>query len=162
MHGRGFAGLLFSLIAFLVIFLAPVFAGPPPPKSEAPVCGSVAEGFLDARLEIWQRRMNLSDWKISLVMSPASALKPRTLGNIHWDTARKTAVIRVLDAADYKMSCHDMLADMETTLVHELVHLELSALPRPAASRHEEELAVNRIAAALLKLDRENPPAGTQ
>jgi len=162
MHGRGFSGLSFFFTSCLVIFLTPVFAGPPPPKTEAPVCGAVAQGYLDARLEIWQHRMNLSDWKISLVMSPASRLKPKTLGNIRWDTAGKTAVIRVLDASGYKMSCHDMLADMETTVVHELVHLELSALPRSPASRHEEELAVNRIADALLKLDRENGQAGTE
>ena len=47
---------------------------------------------------------------------------------------------------------------MEITVVHELVHLELSSLPRPPSSRHEE-LAVNRIADALLKLDRQNAPA---
>jgi hypothetical protein len=43
---------------------------------------------------------------------------------------------------------------MEMTLVHELVHLELSSLPRSAASRREEEFAVNRIADALVQLDR--------
>ena len=63
-------------------------------------------------------------------------------------------MIRVLDASDYQLSCRDAQADMELTLLHELVHLELSSLPRSQASRHEEELAVNRIADALLRLDR--------
>jgi hypothetical protein len=48
-----------------------------------------------------------------------------------------------------------MLQDMEFTVVHELIHLELSSLPRSDASRREEEYAVNRITEALLKLDRE-------
>jgi hypothetical protein len=48
-----------------------------------------------------------------------------------------------------------MLNDMELTIVHELVHLELSSLPRNEASRSSEEHAVNRIAEALLGLDRQ-------
>ena len=47
-----------------------------------------------------------------------------------------------------------MLEDMEFTVVHELIHLQLSSLPRSEASRSDEEHAVNRITDALLKLDR--------
>jgi hypothetical protein len=47
-----------------------------------------------------------------------------------------------------------MLDDMEFTVVHELIHLELSSLPRSEASRRDEEYAVNQIADALLALDR--------
>jgi hypothetical protein len=36
--------------------------------------------------------------------------------------------------------------------VHELVHIELSSLPRSTDSRKVEEAAVNRITAALLQL----------
>ena len=73
-------------------------------------------------------------------MSRTTELKPKTLGNIHWDADKKTAVIRVLDPADYKLSFKDMLADMEFTVVHELIHLELSSLPRSEASRRDTEL----------------------
>jgi hypothetical protein len=45
-----------------------------------------------------------------------------------------------------------MLDDMEFTIVHEMVHLELASLPRSEASRRVEEHAVNEIATALLKL----------
>lgn len=44
------------------------------------------------------------------------------------------------------MSFPEMLNDMEFTLVHELVHLELASLPRSEASRRSEEHAVNHIA----------------
>jgi hypothetical protein len=81
-------------------------------------------------------------------------LKPRTLGNIHWDAEKKKAVIKVLDPADYTLALPEMLADVEFTVVHELIHLELSSLPRSEASRSEEEQAVNQIARALLALDR--------
>jgi len=48
-----------------------------------------------------------------------------------------------------------MLKDMEFTIVHELIHLELASLPKSEASRSSEEFAVNRIADALIKLHRE-------
>jgi hypothetical protein len=115
-----------------------------------------AEEFVKARLVIWQERLRLDDWRISIVMSPSSELKPHSLGNIRWDKSQKSAVIRVLDASEYKMGPREMLNDMEFTVVHELIHLQLSSLPRSEASRSDEEHAVNRITDALLKLDRRN------
>ena len=86
-------------------------------------------------------------------------MKPKTLGNIHWDNEKKTAVLRVLDPADYKLPFNEMLQDIEFTVVHELIHLELSPvlspLQRNDANRREEEHAVNHMADALLKLDRD-------
>lgn len=114
----------------------------------------VSTNYCNERLAIWQQRLNLQDWKITIIMSHPSELKPRTLGNIHWDADKKAAVIRVLDASDYKLPFRDMLDDMEFTVVHELIHLELSSLPRSEASRRDEEHAVNQITDALLKLDR--------
>ncbi len=114
----------------------------------------MADGYVAGRLAVWQQRLKLQDWKIAVVMAHPSDLKPKTLGNIHWDADKKSAVIRVLDAADYQLGCRDMLDDMEFTVVHELIHLELSSLPRSEASRRDEEYAVNQIADALLALDR--------
>lgn len=123
----------------------------------------LAERFATERLAVWQQRLNLQDWNISVVVSRTSDLKPRTLGNIHWDSDKKTAVIRVLDPADYKMAFDDVLKDIEFTVVHELIHLELSPvlspLQRNDANRREEEHAVNHMADALLKLDRAKQPA---
>jgi hypothetical protein len=158
MRGRFVLGLLpfpFVTLGFL-IFASSAMAAPPPPTSGTGLCVAQAEGFLDARLGFWQKRLNLADWKVSMVLSHASDLKPKTLGNIHWDASKKTAIIRVLDASDYHLACRETLSDMELTLVHELVHLELSSLPRSLASRQEEELAVNRIADALVRLDRQD------
>ena len=117
-------------------------------------CDSQAGKLLPGRLAVWQQRLNLATWNISVVLSAPSDLKPDTLGNIHWDADKKTAVIRVLDSGHYTMACPEALADMEFTIVHELIHLELSSLPRSEASRRDEEHAVNRITDALLKLDR--------
>ena len=110
--------------------------------------------FVAQRLQTWQDRMNLKTWDIWVRLARADQLEPKTLGNIHWDTDKKTATISVLSPNDYKLPYQAMLDDMEFTIVHELVHLELASLPRSEASRRVEEHAVNEIAVALLKLAR--------
>lgn len=114
----------------------------------------LAETFVTERLAVWRQRLNLEDWKISVVMTRRNDLRPRTLATIRWDKANKSAVVWVLDASDYHGPVREMLDDMELSIVHELVHLELASLPRSEASRQSEEHAVNRIAEALLRLDR--------
>jgi hypothetical protein len=114
-----------------------------------------AQRFVDERLAVWRQRLKLQDWQISAVMTPQSALSPKTLGGISWDKIKKTAVILVLNPSDYQLPFCEMLDDMEVTVVHELVHLELSSLPRSTASRGNEERAVNGIADAMLALDRQ-------
>jgi hypothetical protein len=119
---------------------------------------AAADCFANEKLAVWQKRLNLQDWNISLLVARSTDLKPKTLGNIHWDSEKKTAVIRVLDPADYKMPFNEILQDLEFTVVHELIHLELSPvltpLQRNDANRREEEHAVNHMADALLKLER--------
>ena len=119
----------------------------------------LAQSFTAERLWVWQKRLNLEDWNVTVVMSRSTELKPRTLGNIHWDLEKKTATIRVLDPADYRLPFKEMLQDMEFTVVHELIHLNfapvVSEFQRSDANRREEEHAVNHMADALLKLDRD-------
>ena len=87
-------------------------------------------------------------------MSRRSDLKRKTLGGIRWDKAKRSAVLWVLAVSDYQLPIREMLDDMELTVVHELIHIHLSSLPRKEASRRDEERAVNQLAQALLKLDR--------
>jgi hypothetical protein len=119
----------------------------------------LAERFAVEKLWWWQRRLRLQDWDVAVVVSRASELKPNTLGNIRWDYDKKTAVLHVLNPADYRMRFDAMLRDIEYTVVHELIHLEiapvLSDLHRTDANRMEEEHAVNHMAEALLKLERD-------
>jgi hypothetical protein len=114
-----------------------------------------AETFLTQKLVIWQKRLKLEDGNITFKLVHFSDLKPKTLGNIHWDSDLKKASMSILSPADYKLSFPDALRDMEFTVVHELVHLQLSSLPRNEASRSAEEKAVNTITEALLNLDRQ-------
>jgi len=118
----------------------------------------MAESYAKEKLWVWQKRLGLEDWNVSLEVVRATGLKPKTLGNIHWDTDKKTAVLRVLDPADYNLPFRKTLEDMEFTVVHELIHLDmvpvLSHFTRSDADRREEEHAVNHLAGALLRLDR--------
>ncbi|HUB83888.1 MAG TPA: hypothetical protein VMB03_34070 [Bryobacteraceae bacterium] len=141
---------------FPLVFLCAILASTPARAAVSPCDLASTNEFLNARLAFWQQRLNLQDWKLSVVASHPSELKPETLGNIHWDTPTKTAVVRVLSISDYKMACPAALSDMELTVVHELVHLTLSPLRSSATNREEEEHTVNQIAEALLKLDRQS------
>ena len=115
----------------------------------------IAERFVNDKLPVWQKRLNLEEWRITVVMARKTALKPRTLGGTRWDKRKRSATIWVLDPADYRLPFADVLDDLELTLVHELVHLELASLPRSEASRSTEEHAVNRLSEALLALDKQ-------
>jgi hypothetical protein len=147
-----------SLVTF-AIFAATAFPQESSSLSDPQQIARVAEEFVNQRLALWQPRLGLENWKVSIVMSRRSEMKPSTLGGIHWDKKRKTAEVQVLDASEYRVPISDMLKDMEFTVVHELIHLELASLPRSEASRSDEEQAVNQMARALLKLERQAAPA---
>ena len=142
-----------TLVICLFLIL-PVPVSPGKAFTRAACSPPGAEQFLIDRLNLWQQRLSLEHWKVSIVTSHPSGLRPNTLGNVEWYPDERYALIQVLDAADYKLDCREMLQDMEFTVVHELIHLELSSLSRSEISRRDEEVAVNRIAAALLALDR--------
>ncbi len=46
-----------------------------------------------------------------------------------------------------------MLKDMQVTVVHELVHLELASLPVSDADRSNQEYAIDHLTDALLASD---------
>jgi hypothetical protein len=122
------------------------------PESTARDREIAAEKFVAQRVQLWQERLNLKDWDIRFQLVRTDKLEPKTLGNINWDADVKVAKISVLSTYDYKLPYRDMLDDMEFTVVHEMVHLQLASLPRSEASRRVEEHAVNELASALLKL----------
>jgi hypothetical protein len=145
------------LLCFLLLFGLSVRVGLAPQTKLEPELrdrGPLGEKFVQERLPLWQSRLKLQDWKISVLSVHTSDMRPHTMGNIHWDAEKKTAVIRVLDASDYHMPFRATLNDMEFTIVHELIHLELVSLPRSEASRSDEEHAINHLADALLQFDR--------
>jgi len=149
---------MFWSLVLILVNVATVSAQPVLDEISPRERTALAGSYTTERLWVWQKRLNLQDWRISVMMSRSTELKPKTLGNIHWDLDKKTAVIRVLDPADYHLGFREMLDDMEFTVVHELIHLGfapvVSDLQRSDANRREEEYSVNNMTEALLKLAR--------
>lgn len=114
---------------------------------------SVTQAQLDRWLRLWQQRLALQEWKIDARIVRQRDLNPDTLGNLKWTSTSHTAAIKVLDPRDYDMPAEQIPQDIERTVVHELVHLELSVLPRDGSPKVEERV-VNRMTEALLGMDR--------
>ena len=148
------------LLTLLLVFIAAVSSAQQQSNdTSGRATASLAISFASEKLWIWQNRLSLKDWNISVMLARITDLKPNTLGNIRWDPEIKVAVIRILDPADYWLPQDEMLKDMEFTVVHELIHLTFAHMSadfrRTEADRREQEQAVNQIADALLKLDRD-------
>src|SRR5579864_5837521 len=133
---------MYIIIASLFILLAGSCLAAGPVSGSIPQMAATpqerelqAETFVAAKLQLWQQRLNLAKWTIRANLVRTSSLKPKTLGGINWDSTTMTATIAVMSTYDYKLPFDAMLDDMEFTVVHELVHLQLSSLPRSEASR---------------------------
>jgi hypothetical protein len=146
----GIAAFLF--LTLVILGLASEGTVPPTLPQKERVAES--QKFVQWKLRVWQQRLNLNDWNIHVHLVRSSVLEPKTLGNVHWDTNKKEATIDVLSPLDYTLPKPEMLDDMEVTIVHELVHLDLSSLPRTDSTRLNEEYAVNQLTRALLDLAR--------
>ena len=44
-----------------------------------------AESFVTEKVWLWQRRLSLTAWHIQVKLARTTELRPKTLGNIHWD-----------------------------------------------------------------------------
>jgi hypothetical protein len=114
----------------------------------------VSEVQVESWIQSWQHRLHLDEWRINVRMVRATELKPDTLGNLKWNITNHTADIKVLSPIDYEIAPADIPEDIEYTVVHELVHLQLSVLPRDMGKKDVEENVVNRISDALMSLDK--------
>lgn len=109
---------------------------------------SPVEMHLDRQMRSWQRRLGLDEWHLTVRVVRQSELERNTWGNAEWDPDEKTGTIRVLDPADYNLRGGDLKLDMECTIVHELVHIQVS--PLDARDETVREEVVNRLMTALL------------
>lgn len=114
----------------------------------------VNDAQIEKWMKTWRRRLGLDDWTVTATMVRSWDLKPDTLGNLKWNSGTKTATIRVLNPIDYDLPPGEVPADIEYTVLHELVHLQLALLPRETSSKGLEEQVVNRISEALMALDK--------
>jgi hypothetical protein len=147
-----------KFVAGLLILTGGVLLAAAPPEYPSVLPGTGAEPAIvtqaqvDRWLQIWQKRLALDDWKIEAHIVRQDDLNHDTLGNLKWNAAGHTATIKVLNPLDYDMPEALIPSDIERTVLHELVHLELSVLPRNGSKLVEEQV-VNRMTEALLSLD---------
>jgi hypothetical protein len=106
------------------------------------------ETRLDRQLRFWQKRLGLEDWSLKVRVVRQAEIDPNSWGASEWDSDSRSGVISVLDPRDYNLKGGNLKVDMECTIVHELVHIQVSPL-----STHDEQVreeVVNRIMAALM------------
>jgi hypothetical protein len=109
---------------------------------------SPVESHLDQKLKNWQRRLGMDDWRLTIRLVRLKDLDKNTWGNAEWDPNVKTGIISVLDPTDYNLKGGELKLDMECTIVHELVHIQVSPFDSPNELLRED--VVNRIMTALL------------
>jgi hypothetical protein len=103
---------------------------------------------LDRQMKGWQKRLGLDDWRLELRVVRQNSLDKATWGNAEWDPDRKSGTISVLDPRDYNLRGSELRLDMECTIVHELVHIQVAPLAAHDETQREE--VVNKIMTALL------------
>jgi hypothetical protein len=148
------------LVTFLLLFASVGAAAPASRDRITPAQRLVTDEQVHDWLRIWQKRLRLEDWKIDVKIVRIWELEQGTLGHIDWSAPHKTAVIKVLNPADYELPKDKIPQDMELSIVHELVHLHLSVLPLNKSSRTAEEQVVSMISDALVNLEHQpsTPP----
>lgn len=120
----------------------------------------LTQGDLEAALAKWQRVLHLQDWEITADLVPQTVFPERGMsGSACVRSFRRAAHIRMatLETMDLVSNPND--ADMERTLVHELVHLvfspeDLFGEPPPKHQNRAYEMAVESMARSLVEIDR--------
>ncbi len=124
------------------------------PVTDKATASAVTQTQVDEWTKHWQKRLDLSEWTITTMIVRVGDLRPETVGNLKWNSNEKTALIKVLNPQDYNLPGPEIATDIEYTIVHELIHLELSILPHDGSSKLTEERVVNRISEALFQLEK--------
>jgi|SRR5579871_718405 len=141
-----------KVAAVLLLGVGVCLGGPDQPNKDARPL--VTDSQVENWTASWQKRLDLQDWKITTEIVRIWDLKPDTLGNLHWNSENKTALIHVLNPVDYDLPPSQIPQDIEYTIVHELIHLQLSVLPHDPNGKNLEERVVNKISEALFQLEK--------
>lgn len=111
---------------------------------------------LQAKLSLWRRRLNLTDWDITVAIVPMSDLIDEDAERqVEFCLLKKQADIKLITPEEYpKDALRDY--DMEVLLVHELLHISMVLFsPNSGVKAVALEQSINAIASALFSLSRE-------
>src|SRR2546426_5444103 len=147
------------LITFLFLIFASLGSAAPASRDRVTSAPAVvSEEQVHDWLHLWQKRLHLEDWKVDVKIVRIWDLEQGTLGHIDWSVPHRTATIKVLNPSDYELPKDKIPADVELSIVHELVHLHLSVLPLNRSTRNAEEQVVSMLADALVDLEHNQSP----
>ena len=108
---------------------------------------------LQSCVSVWQHRLHLEDWRITVNVVPHDVLEAGAQADIEPNPNTKEALIRVMRVEDSDLSGRLALADQEVSIVHELVHLEYFAHPR-TRSWSDEGAVINETCTLLRRYHR--------
>jgi hypothetical protein len=87
----------------------------------------VTQEEIDSWTKLWQKRLDLVDWRIGTMIVRQTELKPETLGNLHWDTSlrpqtpRRTRQIGKHEHEPADLQNRSLIA-LYDSLVHKVGH----------------------------------------
>lgn len=105
----------------------------------------------------WQRILRLQDWTIKVRIIRERDLWGSGQAEYRAQVRNRTALVMLVDPADWDPAYETFTYDHERSLVHELVHLKLVKLNPPEgdeAGDVELEQAVHDLSCALIEQER--------
>lgn len=108
--------------------------------------------------KVWQRRLRLQDWKISLQLLPNPVMGNGEAadGLVDWDDEEVTATVTLREGLEETR--------LESTLVHELLHIRMNDLTPNEGETNDSglERTINLLADCFLQAypKRRRPPNG--
>jgi hypothetical protein len=117
--------------------------------------GSVETNKPDLQMILvkWQRLLRVQDWRVLIQYArPYDMGSVNKLGEIHYDTAHKEAVIKIMDADEWPDDVDDIDREIVFTVGHELAHLHFAMLDLPEDKIVYEEQTINIMVGALMEL----------
>jgi hypothetical protein len=129
--------------------------------------GKMTESELQELCSEWQKRLKLQNWNIICKFVRHNEIGADTIAEAHYRLNLETAVLKVLDQDDYlRVWDRDFPQDIEESVVHELLHLELATLAPEGGYYGTQEIiqeqTIDRLARVLVALKRETEQANTQ
>ena len=121
---------------------------------------------LTERLAYWQQVLRLVDWDIELIRVNARDIEEAAWGRTRISEEFHEAEIRIIHDTEAVRNTQDfgMAFDPDHTLVHELLHLVLDywKVPNSCMEFDAKEAVLNRLASALVRLDRRGGTDATE
>lgn len=116
---------------------------------------------LQLRLALWQHRLRLDDWRITISYAPQADMDDGSgavyiFGDCSPNVTHKTAEIRIGTPAEWRKSQSGIPYRLDEIIVHELLHLHFHLFERSdkTAEGKAQEQAIEAIAEALTHEDR--------